>query len=338
MEDILSAFALKDARPEPFGSGLINHTWKIYAPGRNYILQKINAQVFKQPLDIAYNVRLIAEYLKKNHPDYHFVSPLISTSGDDIVLCREKGWYRLLPFVENSFTLDVVQTPEQAYEAAKQFGKFTRILSAFNAAQLKVTIPQFHDLDLRYQQFLHAIKNGNLERKHESKKLINELLDQKNIVEQYRLVINNPQFKLRVTHHDTKISNVLFDKSGKGHCVIDLDTIMPGYFISDVGDMIRTYVSPAGEEEKDFDKIIVRNDYYQAIDEGYADEMKDQLTVVEKNHFLFAGKFMIYMQALRFLTDHLNNDTYYGAKYEGHNLRRAENQMVLLKQLKELEK
>jgi hypothetical protein len=125
----------------------------------------------------------------------------------------------------------------------------------------------------------------------------------------------------------------LFDKNGNGLCVIDLDTVMPGYFISDVGDMIRTYVSPVSEEEKDFSKIQIRQDYFQAIVDGYLSEMKDELSDEEKNYFVYAGKFMIYMQAIRFFADYFNNDIYYGSKYEGHNLVRGNNQLELLKQL-----
>jgi Ser/Thr protein kinase RdoA (MazF antagonist) len=242
-----------------------------------------------------------------------------------------------MPFAENSITCDVVQTSAQAYEAAKQFGRFTRLLSDFDAKQLKVTIPQFHDLELRYRQFGDALSNGDKERIREAKEIIVALQEQKKIVDEYKSVIHNPQFKLRVTHHDTKISNVLFDQNNRGLCVIDLDTVMPGYFISDVGDMMRTYLSPVSEEENDFDKILVRSEFYKAIVEGYSDEMKDELTKVEKNYFLFAGKFMIYMQALRFLTDYFNNDVYYGAKYEGHNLVRAKNQATLLQRLVETE-
>ncbi|HYK56947.1 MAG TPA: aminoglycoside phosphotransferase family protein, partial [Flavisolibacter sp.] len=130
-----------------------------------------------------------------------------------------------------------------------------------------------------------------------------------------------------------KISNVLFDSEGKGICVIDLDTVMPGYFISDVGDMMRTYLSPVSEEETDFSKIIIREEFYKAIVQGYYSEMKEELTETEKQYFFYAGKFMIYMQALRFLTDHINDDVYYGAKYEGHNFARAHNQVILLQQL-----
>jgi hypothetical protein len=131
---------------------------------------------------------------------------------------------------------------------------------------------------------------------------------------------------------------VLFDKNGKGMCVIDLDTVMPGYFISDVGDMMRTYLCPVSEEEKDLDKIGIRRDFYQAIVEGYRSKMHQHLTSTENKYFFYAGAFMIYMQALRFLTDHLNNDRYYGAAYPGHNFVRAQNQLVLLQRLKDVQK
>jgi len=163
--------------------------------------------------------------------------------------------------------------------------------------------------------------------------LIKSLVAHADIVTEYDNIVANPEFRLRVTHHDTKISNVLFDKKGRGICIIDLDTVMPGYFISDVGDMMRTYLSPVSEEETDFEKIRVRDEFYTAIVQGYYNEMKDELTKTEKKYFFYAGEFIIYMQAIRFLTDYLNDDIYYGAKYPTHNLMRAKNQSILLEQL-----
>ena len=202
---------------------------------------------------------------------------------------------------------------------------------------MKITLPAFHDLGLRYKQFLQALTDGNPERIKESQVLITWLLEQKNIVETYELIEKENKIKTRVTHHDTKCSNVLFDENNHGLCVIDLDTVMPGYFISDVGDIMRTYLSPASEEEKDFSKIEIRVDYFKAIAEGYLSEMKDELNETEIQYFVYAGKFLIYMQAIRFLADHLNNDIYYGAKYEGHNYIRAKNQSVLLQKYMEKE-
>ena len=136
-------------------------------------------------------------------------------------------------------------------------------------------------------------------------------------------------------HHDTKISNVLFDDREKGIAIIDLDTVMPGYFISDVGDMMRTYLSPANEEERDFSKIEIRDDFFRAIVHGYIRSMGEELTEAEHDLILYSGQFIIYMQAIRFLADYCNNDSYYEVKYEDNNLVRAGNQICLLKQLEE---
>ena len=332
---ILPAFGFEEEslRVEAFGSGLINNTWKVIARDREYILQRVNHAVFKEPENIANNISLIGEFLRKNHPEYTFVSPVATSNGDEMIYLKGEGYFRLFPFVTGSHSKDVVETPEQAYEAATQFGRFTRLLHGIDIKKLKVTIPCFHDLTLRYQQFLMALEKGNKERIKEAEGLIRSLVAHADIVTEYGNIMANPEFKLRVTHHDTKISNVLFDKDGKGLCVIDLDTVMPGYFISDVGDMMRTYLSPVSEEEKELEKIEVRDEFYKAIVEGYYNEMKDELTETEKKYFFYAGTFMIYMQALRFLTDFLNDDIYYGAKYPRHNFMRAKNQLVLLEQL-----
>lgn len=339
LQTVLPAYGLVEevSTVEPFGNGIINTTWKVTTPGRQYILQRINHQVFKKPESIANNIRVIADYLHTQHPNYTFVAPVHATGGQDVVCLEDEGYFRLFPFVADSHSKDVVQSPREAFEAARQFGRFTRLLSHFDGGLLQTTIPDFHNLSLRYQQFLHALEHGNPQRIRESAAAIKTLKDLASIAATYEQIRTSAEFKLRVTHHDTKISNVLFNSRGEGLCIIDLDTVMPGYFISDVGDMMRTYLSPVSEEEKDFFKIEVRPDFYRAIVQGYYQEMQSELTETEKQYFFYAGEFMIYMQALRFLTDHLNNDAYYGARYEGHNYVRACNQIVLLQRLKEKE-
>ena len=322
---------------KPYGTGLINHTWRIINSNEEYILQRINNKVFEQPRDIAFNIHTTAQYFKQHHPDYLFTVPIPTLKNEELVYEPEEGYFRLFPFIKNSHTIDVVMNPQQAYEASRQFGMFTRLLADLPATNLKITIPDFHNLSLRYRQFEASLKEGNRSRIETSKPHIIFIQQNRYILEQYEKITVNPHFKLRVTHHDTKISNVLFDMNNKGICVIDLDTLMPGFFVSDVGDMIRTYLSPANEEEKDFEKIEVREEFFLAILEGYLGEMKEELSNDEIAHFVYAGKFMIYMQAIRFLTDYLNNDVYYGAKYTDHNLVRTCNQICLLKKLTEKE-
>jgi Ser/Thr protein kinase RdoA (MazF antagonist) len=339
IDTILNEFGFKKENAEilPLRQGLINNTWKISINGDAYIFQKINSVVFKHPEDIAFNLNLISEYLQKNEPAYHFVFPVKSAEGKSLVYKKGEGFYRAFPFVAGSHSKVVAETPEQAFEAAKQFGRFTKLLKGIDVKLLKITIPNFHDLSLRYQMFLEALEKGNKVRIEESADLINQIKSLAYIVDKYEGIKNNPEFILRVTHHDTKISNVLFDENDKGICVIDLDTVMPGYFISDVGDMMRTYLSPVGEEETDFSKIQIRPQFYHAIAKGYLSEMNDELTETEKKHFFYSGLFMIFMQAIRFLTDYFNNDAYYGSKYPEHNLNRAKNQTKLLQCLLEKE-
>ena len=333
LDSVLKAYGFPpDTSVTPHGSGLINHTWFLKTPKGRFILQRINQQIFPAPDLIAQNIEMVGSYLLTHYPNAVFPRPVSASTGDTLVDAGPDGFFRLYPFIEDSVTVDIADTPARAFEAARQFGLFTRMLSGFPANNLHETLPDFHDLALRYTAFRRSLQNGNPDRIRKAGQLIGFLETHNHIVTEYSQLLANPGFKRRVTHHDTKISNVLFDAAGKGICVIDLDTMMPGYFISDVGDMLRTYLSPVSEEEKDMALIQVREPWFQAIVEGYLGEMKDQLTPTEKNAFVYAGSFMMYMQALRFLTDYLYEDVYYGSRYKDHNFNRALNQATLLEQ------
>lgn len=335
IDQILRAFGLDpdNYQAASFGSGLIHATFKVMKGGNPaFILQKVNHFVFRHPEDIAHNINVLGRFLTHHVPGYTFTIPLKTLEEEDY--CKHNGaYYRLFPFVPNSHTIDVCTTPTQAWAAAAQFGKFTAVLKDFDTSLLRYTIPGFHDLSWRYRQFEEALKDGDQDRLDASKTIAEKLLSYKRIVERFETYKSSTAFISRVTHHDTKISNVLLDEKENGICVIDLDTVMPGLFISDVGDMIRTYVSPANEEEQDLQNVFVRKDFLDAIISGYSEHMHDLLGAEEKTAFVYAGEFMIYMQALRFYTDHLWNDRYYGARYVGHNLVRAQNQLRLLEEL-----
>ena len=331
LDAVLEVFGFDPATTDvkPLGEGLINHTYKLQAGSDEFVLQKINTVVFKNPDAIAHNIKRVSDYVAANNPNYYFVVPITSMHGNQME-CIDDGFYRVFPYVNGSHAKAVVNNEVQAFEAGYQFGHFTSVLNGLNASDLQITIPDFHNLTLRYQQFSNALDTGNQERIEHAKEQIKYLQDQKWIADFFEAIPSNPNFKLRATHHDTKISNMLFDANDNGICVIDLDTLMPGYFISDLGDMFRTYLSAVSEEETDFEKISVRPSIYKAIVNGYLKGAGNIFSQDETAQIFYAGQFMIYMQALRFLTDYLNDDVYYGAKYPLHNYNRACNQIKLL--------
>jgi Ser/Thr protein kinase RdoA (MazF antagonist) len=337
MQEIFSLFGWQVTSYAPINQGLINSTYSIQTNKGAYILQCINHKVFKNPSTIDDNINAISSYLQKNNPSYLFTH-LVPTLNGNTLVQWEGGYYRAFHKIEG-YALSVLENENQVEQAAMQFAGFTSVLKNFEASQLKDSLPDFHNLNLRYHQFSEAIVKGNAQRIAETKEAISFLAAHKNYVDIYSAFIHHAEVKKRVTHHDTKISNVLFQKNNgieKAICVIDLDTVMAGYFISDVGDMCRTCLCKVSEEEKDLNKVVVDAAKWKALEKGYLYFMQDELSSFERDHFFYGGQFMIYMQALRFLTDHLNNDIYYGAKYEGQNLVRTLNQIRLLEQYNKL--
>lgn len=314
----------------PIDSGLINHTWRI---NEDFIVQRINTEVFRDTALLENNVEVLVNHFSTHFPKYFFAQPIKNKQGKYFLKNASGDIFRISMYVSNSICYNSVKSAGQSYEAAKKFGEFSRLLSSIKANSLGETIPDFHNLSLRFIQFLNAIQTGNSERIKNANAQIKFILSHQEIVKRYEYLLHHREVKLRIAHHDTKISNVLFNKSDQAICVIDWDTVMPGYFWSDVGDMMRTYLSAVNEEEKDLQAIEIRNEYFEGIYEGYMEEMGHQLSKIEKEHFVFAGILMIYMQAMRFLTDYLMDDIYYGQKYEGHNFVRAMNQIELLSQL-----
>jgi Ser/Thr protein kinase RdoA (MazF antagonist) len=321
----------------PVGSGYIHHTYKLTGD-KSFILQRINKDVFKHPEIIASNIDAAAEFLNKNFPDYLFLSAIKTASGKSMIYGNDGYPWRLFSFFENTTTFDKVDTAEQAYNAAAEFGLLTRNLDEIDPSLFKPTIGRFHDLGWRYEQFQSSLKNATQERMDRAGESIKTAISFQYLVDEYKRLLDSGDLKVRITHNDTKINNVLFDSiSHKTVCAIDLDTLMPGYFIYDLGDMIRTFVSPVDEEEKDLDKVFVRKDIYESLIKGYLSQMNDKLSEAEKKAVSFSGLMMTYIMALRMLTDFLNGDVYYQIRYEGQNLIRAKNQFKLLNELKNIQ-
>jgi len=337
---ILHAFGIDAAHTDirKFGSGHINNTFLLQRQdGSRYVLQRINAAVFREPEVIARNQRMAADYLAQHHPGYLFITPVPTVEGKELFVLDDEYW-RMIPFIEHSVTVDQADNPTQAYEAALQFGRLARYLDGINLQHFRPAIPNFHNLTLRYSAFQEAIRDAREERRRHAETLTARFLHYSDIAVTYERLKTAPLFRDRLMHHDTKINNVLLHKDTyKGICVCDLDTLMPGKIISDLGDMVRTYVCPVSEEERDFGLIGIRDEYYEALMDGYLSETGSTLTRVEREQLFFAGKFMVYMQGIRFLTDYLKGDVYYPVKYPEHNYNRAMNQLVLLERLVEKE-
>ena len=333
MQSIFDQYGWGNATAIPLKQGLINETFEVHSVQGDFILQNINTQIFKDPFAIDHNIKAIGQYYNTNQTDQLFTHLVPNLVGETLIKWEGKH-YRAFKKIDG-IALDVLSTASQAKAAANQFGLFTASLIEFPISQLKVTIPQFHDLDLRYHQFEHALIHGDANRIKQAKDAIQFLQSHQAYVKQWLHFTGHHDAHLRVTHHDTKISNVLF-KEEHAICVIDLDTTMPGYFISDVGDMCRTYLCPVNEACQDLSQIKVLPERWTAIQEGYLEAMGEFLTNFEKDHFAFSGQSIIYMQALRFLTDFLELDKYYRVERPDQNLDRTLNQNQLLIEFNQL--
>ncbi len=330
MIDILTAFGLNqnDYSIGTIGNGHIHQTYLLKG-SPSYILQRVNNKVFTKPEIIAQNLRIASDYLKAHYPDYLFLSPILSLDNREMVDDLEGYPWRLYPYFENTITLNEVSSETEAYQAAKGFARLTNYLKDLDVNLLKPSIEKFHDLNWRYLQFQMALEKASPENKKLAETTIQTATSFSFLLDRYNELINLNSIQIRITHNDTKINNILFDEKTKdAFCVIDLDTLMPGYFIYDLGDLVRTVVSPVGEEEKDFSKISFRKPLYDALVTGYLSEI--ELTEKEKQAIPFAGLMMTYIMALRFLADFLNNNIYYHITYPEQNLVRAGNQLKLL--------
>ena len=320
------------------GEGLIHKTYKVVfknSAGPAIVLQCINTNTFPHPENILYNYRLIEKTLQDNN-GFSIPSLIPTRLGKASWTDAYNQTWRAISYVDNSCTVLIPASAEEAYAAARCFGLFTRQLSTTDPPALKIIIPGFHDLAYRYRQFEEAIARAGIERLLKATHVIAELRQRQSLVEFYNGLQNNPAFPLRVMHHDCKMSNVLLHPSTRqAICPIDLDTTQPGYFFSDLGDMIRSMAVTVDENSTRWEDIAVRAGYYDAIVKGYLEGMGDVLTKEELTHLHKAGLLLVFMQSLRFVTDFLNNDTYYQTTYPEQNLNRALNQLILLEKLEE---
>ncbi len=327
----------------PYGSGHINDTYRTVfqrnGTQSRYVLQRINHQIFKNPVALMENIERVTAHLAtqvSDHPDRgRRVLRLVPTRRGGVLYSDANGYYwRTYLFIDRAKTYNSVESAGQAFQAAKAFGEFQRMLADLPAPRLHDTIPDFHHTPKRFAALEQAIAADVAGRVATAQPEIDFALKRKSLAG----ILIDAGLPERVTHNDTKINNVLLDDAtGEGTCVIDLDTVMPGLAAYDFGDMVRTATCPAPEDEQDLDKVHMQFPLFEALARGYMSTAAAFLTPEEKESLAVAGKLITFEIGIRFLTDHLSGDTYFKVHRQGHNLDRCRAQFKLLQSIEEQE-
>ncbi len=324
----------------PYGNGHINDTFLIVTRLEDgtqvrYILQALNTDVFKEPDKVLENIDKVTSFLRKKNDNPRGVMELIHTKDGKTSYVDNRGYYwRAFTFIEDSLCLEHPENTSDFYECAVAFGQFQYYLNEFPAETLHETIPDFHNTPKRFKDFLAAVENDVAGRAASVQKEIEFYKAREDF---YSVLMDSNKagiLPLRVTHNDTKSNNVMLDaKTRKALCVIDLDTIMPGFSVTDFGDSIRFGASTAAEDEKDLSKVNIDLEMFDVYADGFLTGCGGLLSNDEIRLMPEGAKMMTVECGMRFLTDYLNGDTYFKTAYDTHNLDRCHTQMKLVEDM-----
>jgi Ser/Thr protein kinase RdoA (MazF antagonist) len=324
---------------EPYGNGHIHDTYRVFfapagSPAR-MILQRINTQVFRNPDLLMENIARVTAHLAAQlaadpDGDRRALTLMPTRALAALHTDQDGGLWRAWRYIPNAYSRDQIDSPAQAFQAARAFGLFQQQLASLPPPPLHATIPDFHHTPKRYAALEDAIARDAAGRVRTAQAEIAFARARQSIP----ALLVESGLPERVTHNDTKVNNVLFDeRTGAGLCVIDLDTVMPGLAAYDFGDMVRTMTCPAPEDETDLARVRVDLSLFDAVARGYLSAAGSFLTPAEKDSLLIAGKLITFELALRFLTDHLNGDTYFKVHRPAHNLDRCRAQFALVESI-----
>lgn len=310
---------------ENLKSGHINDTFKVIVNQQNFILQRVNTAIFPEPLKIMENIETVANHLKSKDYTKSILEFVKTKNNASIHFDGEDAW-RLMPFIGNTYSILKVENENQAFIAAEAFGEYLNFLSDLDVNTIHTILPNFHNADFRIQQHQDALKNTpSVSRLKNAEKGL--VFIQKHLPYFANKKLDIP---LRVTHNDTKISNILFDKTTHHTaCIIDLDTLQTSTLLADFGDMVRSYTCSHDEDFADATQIQMRFSYFEALFLGFHKKISQKILEEEKTLLVYGAERTVFVQALRFMTDYLNNDVYYQTEYAEHNLVRAQNQLAL---------
>ncbi|TMM32011.1 aminoglycoside phosphotransferase family protein [Polaribacter aestuariivivens] len=316
-----------------FYSGHINNTYLILTKEKlNYVLQKINGNVFKKAKEVIENKVKVTSFLQNSN--YKTLEYIKSKNGNFYIKDLENNYWNLCYYIKNSQTFTQVTSFKISFEAGKITGGFLTKMRDFEETLVDI-LPKFHNMSFRFLQFEEALKNASSKREETALEWINFCISKKEEMTILDKAILNKEIPLRVIHSDTKISNILFDKNEKAICLIDLDTVMKGVLHFDYGDALRTICNTAKEDEKNSKLINFNFNYFKNYTKGFLESTGNQLTKNELKYLSISPKIITFIMGLRFLTDYLNNDVYYKTEYKEHNLIRAKNQFILVNKILE---
>lgn len=331
---------------ERFGSGHINDTFKVEVKSQHntsYLLQRINHHIFKDVDGLMNNISLVTNHLKSTLDGIvddvdKYTLTIVPTKEQQLYFRSADGdFWRIFILLEGTKSYDILETPKQAYSGGQAFGRFQKQLATLDANKLVEILPNFHNIDFRMNNLRAAIAANTAGRVAEVGEILDYIFVREKKMRRVLKLAENRQLPLRITHNDTKFNNVLLDQNDNVQCVIDLDTVMPGYVAYDFGDAIRTIINSAAEDEPDVSNIKLNIPLFEAYAEGYISEAKDFLTDSEIESLMYGVLLLPYMQAVRFLTDYLEGDSYYKIQYENHNLVRTNAQLKLVDELEKHE-
>ena len=324
----------------PFGDGLINDTYLVKTPGSepDYILQRVNHDVFRDVEGLHRNIEIITSHIRQKLQqrrtgdiERKCLRYLPEAETGKLYYYDGKDYWRVSVYIPDTETRTAV-TPENARLAGIAFGEFETMLADLDGEIIE-TIPDFHNLEFRNRQFEEAVSFDAVGRVKEVEKEISIIMDKLEKYTETERLYYAGEIKKRICHCDPKLNNILFNRDGTIACVIDLDTVMPSFISSDFGDFLRTAANTTNENDVNIHNVGFRKDIYEAFREGYLDVTSKILNEEEKKLLPQAMGRFAYMQAMRFLTDYLNGDTYYKISYPEHNLVRARNQLQLLSEV-----
>ena len=330
---------------EELVNGNVNFTYKLYyrqADGSvvHYVLQRINTIAFRDPERLMENIVNVVDHLVESmredgiNTERRVLRYIKCDNGTYLYEDRNGNYWRADVFIDGTTAYDKIDDGKKFYEAGKGFGEFQRYLFDFPAEKLTDTIPDFHNTKKRFYTFVAAVAADKAGRVKDLEKEIDFFFDRRKMMGEIVDEIKNGKIPLRVTHNDTKLNNVLMDDvTGEAVCVIDLDTVMPGSVLYDYGDAIRFGAATAPEDEKDVSKVKLDENKFRAFTKGFVQTVGKRLTEAEKNTLSLGAATMAAECGMRFLTDYLDGDKYFGTSYKGHNLVRARCQLALAKDM-----